>query len=306
MSAPIEYFNRYSGRVEVENVYGGGFLRWTYHSSPGRAALHALVKHAAFSRLYGWLMDSAGSTRKIRPFIEKYHLDTSDFACAPDEFASFNEFFHRALRPGARPIADDPDAAVFPADGRHLGFQDVSKIDGVFLKGQRFDLVALLSDAALAARYSTGSLVLSRLCPVDYHRFHFPVRGIAGESRLIDGPLFSVNPIALRRHLAYLWENKRVLTELRSERFGLIQLIEVGATNVGSIVQTYRPGEPVTKGTEKGYFRFGGSSTITLFEPDRIELAADLIAQTVEFRELYAHVGDAMGKRAGTVSRPTA
>jgi phosphatidylserine decarboxylase len=297
MSAPITYFNRYTGQVETEDVYGEGFLRWIYQSAPGRVALHAVVKRAAFARLYGWLMDSAGSTRKIRPFIEKYGLDPAAFAASPQDYASFNEFFHRALRPGARPIADDPDAAVFPADARHLGFPDISKIDGVFVKGQHFDIAALVGDPALAAPYLDGTLVLSRLCPVDYHRFHFPLCGVPGPPRVISGPLFSVNPIALRRRLTYLWENKRVITELRGERFGRVQLIEVGATNVGSIVQSFRPGMPVATGAEKGYFRFGGSATIMLFEARRIQLASDLIAQTAEHRELYAHVGDVMGKR---------
>jgi phosphatidylserine decarboxylase len=297
MSAPIEFFNRYTKRIETEQVYGDSFLRWAYHTQPGRATLAALVKRPAFSRFYGWLMDSSRSAGKIAPFIKKFGVDAGEFAQPPESFSSFNEFFFRRLKPEARPVDPDSDAAVFPADGRHLGFADVSTVGQVFVKNQRFDLAALLGDPSLAAEYARGSLVLSRLCPVDYHRFHFPVCGVPSPPRLIPGPLFSVSPVALRQRLSYLWENQRCVTELRTVQFGRAILIEIGATNVGSIVQTFRPGRPVAKGDEKGFFRFGGSSIITVFEPGRVRLADDLLEQSSQGRELYARVGDFMGAR---------
>ena len=296
--APIEFFNRRTGRVETEQVYGEAFLRWIYGRPLGRAALHTLVKRAGFSQFYGWLMDSERSRDLIAPFIAQYGLDPSDFADDASAFASFNEFFYRRLRAGARPVDPDPDTVVFPADGRHLAVPDAGAMEGFFVKGQTFDLTALLGDPALAERFARGTLILSRLCPVDYHRFHFPVCGVPGTPRLLPGPLFSVSPLALRRRLAYLWENKRVLTEVRTERFGLIVVLEIGATNVGSIVQTFSPDRPVAKGAEKGYFRFGGSSVITLFEPGRVRLSTDLLRESSQHRELYACVGEAMGKLA--------
>jgi len=298
-NATIEYFNRHTGRVEIEQVYGGAFLRWIYGTPSGRLMLHALVKRACFSGFYGWLMDAERSRDLIAPFIAKFGLDPEEFAETPESFASFNEFFHRRLRDGARPVAPDSDTPVFPADGRHLAVPDLGAMDGFFVKGQQFDLPALLGDAALAARFARGSLVLSRLCPVDYHRFHFPVCGVPGVPRLLNGPLYSVSPLALRRRLAGLWENKRVLTEVRTERFGLVLVLEIGATNVGSIVQTFRPGRPVAKGAEKGYFRFGGSSVITLFEPGHVQLAPDLLRESARCRELYAWIGEPMASIAG-------
>ncbi|MGE9292037.1 MAG: phosphatidylserine decarboxylase, partial [Puniceicoccales bacterium] len=92
-----------------------------------------------------------------------------------------------------------------------------------------------------------------------------------------------------------LWENKRALTGLKTERFGQILCLEVGATCVGTIVQTHVPGQYTPKGGEKGYFGFGGSMCITLFEPGRVELSADLLEHTAAGRELYAHMGDVMG-----------
>ena len=293
---PIRYYNRHTRQVETERVYGERFLKWTYANPLGKAALHTLVKRRAFSAWYGRKMSRPSSAGKIAPFIGEYGLDPAEFAAAPDSFASFNEFFFRRLKPDARPIDDDPASIVFPADGRHLGFQRAADITSVFVKGQRFDLPGLLGDADLAARFADGPLVLSRLCPVDYHRFHFPAAGKPGEARMLPGPLFSVSPIALRRSLVYLWTNKRAVTLLDAGRLGTVALIEVGATCVGTICQTYKPGQAVEKGSEKGYFAFGGSSIVTLFEPDRVHLAQDLLEQSSRQTELYARIGTLMGR----------
>ncbi len=288
----IRYYNRLTGTHETEEIYGEGFLRWAYGNPLGNLSLHAFVKRPAFSKWYGWRMSKPESAQRVLPFIAKYGLDPDDFVETPRSFRSFNEFFFRKLKTAARPI--DAAPVVFPADGRHLGFPDISAIDSFFVKGQRFDLASLLDDAGLAAKYAKGSLVLSRLCPVDYHRFHFPAAGVPSETRLINGPLFSVSPIALARNLSYLWTNKRTLTELKTEDFGTILLLEIGATCVGTIQQTFTPGQPVAKGAEKGYFAFGGSSTITIFEPGHATLADDLLENSAKQTELYARVGSAM------------
>ena len=290
----IRYFNRHSGEAETEQIYGEASLRWIYGSPLGKLSLHALVKRHAFSKWYGSRMSKPSSASKIEPFIERYGLDPDEFAEPTSSFQSFNEFFYRKLKPAARPIADSP--VVFPADGRHLGFPDISGIDSFVVKGQTFDLPALLGDAALAEKFAKGSLVLSRLCPVDYHRFHFPAAGIPSETQTIPGPLFSVSPIALAKSLSYLWTNERTLTRLETQEFGTILILEIGATCVGSINQTFSPGKPVGKGQEKGYFAFGGSSTITVFEPGKVRLSADLLEHSAKQIELYARIGSEMAK----------
>jgi len=296
--APIRYFNRHTGTHETEQVYGEGFLRWTYGHPLGALALWAMVQRPLFSAWFGRRMSTPASAARIAPFIDRYGLDPAEFADPPESFRSFNEFFFRQLKPEARPIEADETSVVFPADGRHLGFARAAAIDAVFVKGQKFDLPKLLDDAELAARYADGALVLSRLCPVDYHRFHFPAAGVPGATRLLQGPLFSVSPIALRRHLSYLWTNKRTITPLVTRNFGTVLLLEIGATCVGTIRQTYTPGQAVAKGAEKGYFAFGGSSTITIFEPGAVRLAADLTTNTARQTELYAQVGTLMAHSA--------
>ena len=291
----IVYFDRYKNSTCVEKVYGDKALRWTYGTLAGRVSLNVLVKRAIFSHWYGWRMDQPSTREKIAPFIAQYELDPSEFLSDFKDFASFNEFFFRKLKPEARPINADPLSIVFPADGRHLCVPDLSQCDGLFVKGEMFSLSDLLQDQKLANQYAKGSLLLSRLCPVDYHRFHFPAAGMPGVTRLINGPLYSVNPIALCQNIHILARNKRCVTELQTEAFGKVLLLEIGATCVGSICQTYESGQAVSKGSEKGYFRFGGSSTITIFEPGRVRFDQDLIDNSKQHRELYARIGDHLG-----------
>ncbi len=291
----IQFFNRYTERVETEKIYGEFWLRQVYEKPTGRLLLSAAVKRAWFSRFYGWRMNKPGSRKKVVPFCQTYGLDTSLFESPVEQYLTFNDFFSRRLNPQSRPVEPRADAALFPVDGRHLGFQDISQINDIYVKGQNFDLPALLQDDVLAHQFRNGSLVISRLCPVDCHRFYFPASGNPGQTRLVNGFLYSVNPVALRKNVGILWENKRCLTIILTERFGKVLMMEVGATCVGTIRQTYTPGKSVSVGSEKGYFRFGGSMMMTFFEKGRIKLADDLLENTCQGRELYAHLCDYMG-----------
>jgi phosphatidylserine decarboxylase len=293
--APLSYYDRYDKTTKTEKVYGERWLRLAYDNPVGRFAVWLLVRRRLFSWYYGRRMNRRGSDMLIFKFVTDYDIDISEFAKSPFDFKTFNEFFHRALKPECRPIAQGLKTAVLPADGRHLAFPDIERAEGFYVKGSKFTLEELLGDAGLAARFSGGSMLISRLCPSDYHRFHFPVSGIPSEARLIEGSLYSVSPIALRRNIRYLVGNKRFVTLIEAPDFGSMALVEVGATNVGSIVQSYVPGRPVVKGEEKGMFAFGGSCVITLFRSSRIMFDADIISQSLNCVETYGRMGDRMG-----------
>ncbi len=111
----IVYFDRYKNSTCVEKVYGDKALRWTYGTLAGKISLNVLVKRAIFSHWYGWRMDQPSTRKKIAPFIEQYGLDPSEFLRDVKDFASFNEFFFRKLKPEARPIDTDASSVVFPA-----------------------------------------------------------------------------------------------------------------------------------------------------------------------------------------------
>ena len=296
-AAPIEFFNRRTGRIETEQVFGEGWLRFAYENPVGRLSVWLIARRAIFSQWFGRRMSKPGSALRVVPFITQYNLDVDEFAKSPFDYKTFNDFFYRALKPGARPISGGDDVAVLPADGRHLVFPDVEAAEGFYVKGAKFTVRELFDDDELASRFAGGAMVISRLCPVDYHRFHFPVAGTPRESRLVQGWLYSVSPIALRRRIRYLVENKREVTVVDGSPFGPVAMIEVGATNVGSIRQSFVPGRPVAKGDEKGLFAFGGSCVITLFTRGSIRFDDDLVAQSREQRETYARMGERLGVR---------
>ena len=281
--------------METEQVYGEGWLRFAYENPVGRGLVWLLARRRLFSAYYGWRMNRTYSAQLVIPFIVKYDLDVDEFARSAFDFKTFNEFFWRGLKPEARPIAGDERVAVLPADGRHLAFPDVDAAEGFYVKGAKFSLGELMGDQALADKFAGGSMLISRLCPVDYHRFHFPVAGTPREPRLINGWLYSVSPVALRKNIRYLVENKRVVTLIESPVFGAVAMIEVGATNVGSIKQTHVADRPVAKGEEKGLFKFGGSCVITVFQRGRIKFDADFVKQSAECIETYARMGDRLG-----------
>lgn len=291
----IVFFNRHSGRMETEQVYGEGFLKWVYGTVIGQMSLHALVKRRVFSAWYGRRMDAPASRQKIQPFIRQFGVPVEEMAEPVEQFTTFNEFFYRRLKPEARPVDAADNALVFPADGRHLLIEDLSGGKDFWVKGKRFDLNAFVGDEKLASTFEGGSLLISRLCPVDYHRFHFPCAGVAGAADLINGWLYSVSPLALRQRFSILWENKRYRTVLDDTPFGKAMFFEIGATCVGSVVHTAGAGAHVLKGQEKGYFRFGGSSVATLLQKGSVVWAEDLRTHGAGGVEVYAR----MGQRAG-------
>ena len=300
---PIRYFDRYERVLKTEAIYGEKWLRFAYENPVGRFFVWLVARRIFFSKWYGWRMNKRISGNDVLPFIVKYNLKIEEFAKSPFDYQTFNQFFYRALKREARPIAAGENVAVFPADGRHLAIPDLNAVEGVYVKGSHFTLSELLGERdlpegqrILSRTFTGGAMLISRLCPVDYHRFHFPVSGTPDESRLINGWLYSVSPVALRRSLRYLVENKRWLTLVDSAAFGSVAMLEVGATNVGSIREMFVPGRPAQKGDEKGLFAFGGSCVITVFARGRFRFDSDLAGQSAQFVETYARMGDRMGE----------
>ena len=293
----INYINRKTKEQETEQVPCQTCLEVLYHNNPFSWIFRTLLcKLPLFSQFFGFLQKRPSSHKKIGPFIQKYNIDTSEFLDDPDAFPTFNDFFIRKLKPSARPISNGNDVAILPADGRYRAIQNFHHEEGLLVKGKKFSLEALLGDSRLAHKYAQGSLLMIRLAPVDYHRFHFPCNCTPEETKLINGPLFSVNPIALRKNIDILTENKRVITHCKTHHFGTILYIEVGATNVGSIVQTFEPAKHYAKGDEKGYFSIGGSCILLLFEPARIQFDQDLIENTQQGLETLGHLGQTLGR----------
>lgn len=298
----IHYFDRSSGTIQKEEVYYEGGIRFLYGKSfvsrtLGRIFLHTLAKWPLISWIFGLQQQRPSSKTKIIPFIEKYNLDVNEFADPVESFGCFNDFFIRHLKAECRPIAQAGDAttAIIPADGRYRFYETVEKSTLFSVKGKTFSLETLLQDKIQAKRFAGGSLCLARLCPTDCHRFYFPCNCTPSATQEINGKLFSVNPIAIRDNPWIYCVNRRTVTYLETEAFGTIAFLEIGATSVGSIHQTFTPNTFYKKGSEKGYFSFGGSALVILFEPNRIQFDKDLLTAMNLGLEIRCLIGQSMG-----------
>jgi phosphatidylserine decarboxylase len=289
--APIQYYDRERGLLKTEKVATEKCLVWLYNNPVGEATLWSLVKRKLVSSIYGNMMDSPSSTKKIQPFVEEFDIDMS--SVQKQKFNSFNDFFTRKLKKNARPVDTNSTITVSPADGKLLAYADISNSDFI-IKGYRFDILSFLNNADLAQNYLDGTLVIIRLAPLDYHRFHFPISGKVSPIIRIDGDYYSVNPLALRKIIEIFCLNKREFIIISNPLFGDVVMTEIGATMVGSIIQTYT-GNFVKKGEEKGYFKFGGSSIVLLFEKNKIRIDDDLLINTLKGYETAIKEGERIG-----------
>jgi phosphatidylserine decarboxylase len=293
----IKYYNRETKAYETEKVAGEKYLNWTYSSPIGMTLLEALIKKKFFSSLYGWYLDRGFSRKKINSFINEFNLDMSIAEKEQQHFTSFNDFFYRKLKSHARPIDMDKNSVVSLGDGKLYAYENIDLEKIVQVKGFTYSLKELIKDDNIAKKFDRGTCLILRLCPTDYHRFHFIDSGICQATTKISGAYYSVNPVALQKVEKLFCENKREWSIFHSDNFGDILYVEVGATCVGSIIQTYAPNKKVNKGDEKGYFKFGGSTVILFFEPDKIKIDRDIIEQTEKGIETYILMGEKIGAR---------
>jgi phosphatidylserine decarboxylase len=289
----IEYIDRKTKEILVENVPGEGFLKFLYHNPFGKLPLELLVKRKFLSTFYGKLMDKKSSVNKIKDFVVNNHINMDESAKSIDEFTSFNDFFYRKLKANSRKIED---GIVSPADGKIIGFERIDEWDRFFVKGTEFSLKKYLNNNTLYEKYKGGSMIIVRLAPADYHRYHFPLDGKVGDRTMIDGYYYSVSPYAIKDNFGAFCENKRELTILKTEKYGDVIISEIGATMVGGIEQTYTPNSMVKKGEEKGYFTFGGSSIMLLFKEGTMKIDGNILENTKNGYETKIFMGEKIGE----------
>ncbi len=294
---PVRYRDRRLGTICTETVPAESALRWLYETRLGRRLGASVFGRRWASALIGWWQSSRWSRRQIERFARVHAIRVDEAELPLAAYASFNSFFTRRLRPGARPFAPDGAVLCAPADGRLLVYPEL--IDGTDLpvKGERVPAQALLGDAPVRLPAAPLAAAIVRLAPSDYHRFHFCDGGLAAQTHELPGSLQPVNPIALWWRPGLLATNQRAVTALRTDHFGAIVQVEVGAFAVGSIVQTYGPGR-VERGQEKGFFQFGGSTVVLLFGRGSVTFDADLVRDSRAGLEVLVQAGERIGLRA--------
>lgn len=293
----INYIERKTNKTLIENVPGEKFLKFLYYNPFGKLTLDAIVRKKFLSNLYGKKMDSAKSCEMIRPFVKEHNINMNDSIKSIDDFTSFNDFFVRKLKPEARPIDKDTNSLVSPADGKIFVIENLDNATKFFLKGDEFNLSEFFKNSSLSVKYEDSMMLIVRLAPVDYHRFHFPCDGIISKSKLVEGYYYSVSPHAIRQNFKIFCENKREISILQSKNFGDICIAEIGATMVGGIVQTYKENSSVTKGDEKGYFYFGGSTVLLLLEKNKVRVDEDILINSRKGIETKIYMGEKIGTK---------
>lgn len=153
----------------------------------------------------------------------------------------------------------------------------------------------LIKNNKISMNFTNGNCLIFRLCPTDYHRFHFIDWGKCEPYNKIKGNYYSVNPISLQNIPKLFCKNKREWSIFHSNNFGNVIYVEIGATCVGSIIQTYNPEKNISKGSEKGYFKFGGSTVILFFEKNKITVDRDILEQTKKGYETKVLLGERIG-----------
>jgi len=225
---------------------------------------------------------------------------------------TFNDFFARAIDPKARPIAspDNEDIIISPADCRLVLFPNIVD-SSIWVKGSRWTIGNLLGARyqEIGKQFEGGGFVIARLAPQDYHRFHWPVSGKVLKITPVSGALFTVNPIAINQPINVYTENKRCIIEIDTgDRFGVVLMIPIGATLVGSYRLFEKDGVELQEGAEirrgevAGEFRFGGSTVLVLFKRNTVVFDEDLAASSTEMLETLIHVNAQIGQK---IQKPT-
>jgi phosphatidylserine decarboxylase len=259
--------------------------------------LELLVKKKITSRICGYYCDRAISKLKIKKFVHEFKIDMTCYEMPEKGFNNFNEFFYRKLKKEKIHIASDENTFISPCDVKILAYENIDIKMLIQIKGISYSLAELIGHDSIDSNYAEGSCLIVRLSPANYHRFHFVDHGTCSPTTKIKGFYYSVNPTSLNRINKIFCSNKREWSILNSENFGEILYVEVGATFVGSIIQTYNNNEKVKKGEEKGYFKFGGSTVILFLKKDVFKIDKDIIEQTAKGMECSVRMGERIGSK---------
>ena len=289
--------DRATGQKIVEPAWGERSLRWFY--PPERLPLWKswLRKQAVQlgfpTRAMGWWFSRPKSRALIEPFCEQFGVEISDFIVPEGGYRSFNEFFQRHLRSGKRPLSGGPEVIICPSDGRVRIYKELP--GSLEIKGRRVGLRDLLGDGPGLEALQDSSVALIRLCPFDYHRFHYPTGGRVQTRNILPGPLWSVHPWAERAMPDVWWRNRRDCDWVASP-FGPYAYVAIGATGVGAIIETSEVGCEVSRGEERGAFALGGSALALFFPRKSVQWDEDLCRHTKSGLETYCQMGTCLGR----------
>jgi len=265
-------------------------LKFLYGNVVGRFILK-LFTMKWFTNLGALYMRSSLSKLRIKKFIKQNNINMEDYVM--DNYKCFDEFFIRKIKEDKRPLNLDNNLLLSPCDSK----LSVYKIDDdtiLNIKNSSYTIGELLNDNELAKSYKGGYCLVFRLCVDDYHRYHYIDDGINMYTKKINGIFHTVRPIAFKYKKVFS-ENSREYSLLKTNNFGNVIQMEVGALLVGKICNLDK--KEFKRGEEKGYFRFGGSTIVLLFEPNKIIIDQDILDKTSKDIEVKIKLFDVIGRR---------
>ena len=261
-------------------------LSFLYTNIFGRMLLKPLIQPQV-SKLAGRYLSSAHSKWLISKFIERNEINMDIYEEC--DYSSFNDFFTRKIKPDCRPVPEDLDVLISPCDCLATVYP-IQENTTFSIKNTEYTLRSLLRSPRLAKRFRGGYAYVLRLTVEDYHRYLYSVSGKQSKNYHIDGTFHTVNPIA-NDYLPIYKENTREYTVIRSKEFGDVLQMEVGALLVGKI-SNHKQSTVVTRGEEKGFFEYGGSTIVVLTQKGRVTPRSDLLTNSkngYETKVLQAH-----------------
>lgn len=284
----VKVIDRKTKKITYEaSPKGGSFL---YNNFWGRIVLK-LVNKRFTSKIAGFYLDRKISKKHIENFIKDNKIDMSDYKKV--EYKSFNDFFSRKIKEGKRSFSKNNSDFCAPCDSKLIVYK-LEEDKTFIIKNKKYTLESILKDKDLAEEYKNGYFLVFRLAVDDYHRYCYVDNGKLIKRKQIKGVLNTVGPIAFDRFKVYE-ENQREYELLKTDNFGEIIAMEVGALLVGKIVNHRK--DTFIKGEEKGYFRFGGSTVVIIVKDNILKIDKDLLKNSENKIETKVKQGERIAKR---------
>ncbi len=286
----MKYIDR-TGNVQGNEDMQDKFLKCLYSNVLGRFIISLLI-HPCVSKLGGRLLSTKLSSKVVPSFCKNNHIDLSIYD--RQKFNSYNDFFTRKLLEEKKEVDYNSNHLVSPCYSK-LSVYPIAKNMSFKVKNTRYTLSRLLKSKKLAEKYEGGIACIFRLSVDDYHRYMYIDDGYQTKERKIKGVFHTVNPIANDMYPIYK-ENTRAYSILQSKNFGNVIMMEVGALLVGKI-RNYHSCCNVKRGEEKGYFEFGGSSIILIFQKNKIKIDKDIWNNSINGMETKVCMGEKIGEK---------
>jgi len=265
------------------------------HGTFAGSVIYRLLQFPPFSKIYSVYLHSSLSRWKIDRFVKKHGVDLEQFVVPDGGYKTFADFFTRKLLPGAREIDKSDTVLVSPADGKLFVIDNFRESSSFFVKIKNFTLHEFVgTDENSVSEFDGAQILIFRLCPYDYHRFHMPVSGKIRLVREVGGSYKTVNMLTYFFGENPLIKNYRQVFKIKNNLFGEFFFVVVAAMIVGKIhtIIADRRERYINKGDELGYFGYGASTIVVVLKKGTVKFAKDYLKHSLSGYETSVLFGD--------------